>query len=133
MDEIAEYISNQEPPYPDGAPTPLPEHLVVVCWLRREAQRLIKESEIPLDPNFDIGVSRQSGGKGKRRASREIGVFVRTMVGSMQEHCSRPWYDAVASLANCAFPDDDLVAEDVRSLCRPRRRAGRRRIGAPKT
>ena len=51
-----------------------------------------------------VRVSRQSGGKGKRNQSRNLGVFMRQMVNCMYQCCGKPRYDAVATMTNIAFP-----------------------------
>jgi hypothetical protein len=131
----------QRVPSPTGHPLPeLPreaEARRALEWLGREAPRLRQVAEkVPADePELDWGqipvrVSRQSGGKGKRNQSRKLGVFMQKMVNCMYQLCGNPRYDAVAMMTNIAFPDADVVAEDVRSTRRPTTGAGRRRSGA---
>ena len=101
-------------------------------WLRGEALRLrqLAEKQSAGEPNWGcripIHFSRQSGGKGKRNQSRKLGVFMQRMVNCMYECCGKPRYDAVAAITNIAFPDANVVAENVRSACRPTTRRGRR-------
>jgi hypothetical protein len=97
-------------------------------WLGREADRLrqLAEKVAAGEPEgewerFPVRVSRQSGGKGKRAQSRELGVFMQKMVNCMHQCCGKPRYDVVAAITNVAFPDADVVAEDVRSACRTAR------------
>jgi hypothetical protein len=107
-------------------------------WLRGEAHRLrrLAEKQSVGEPNWGwdrnpIHVSRQSGGKGKRKRSRELGVFMQQMVNCMHGCCGKPHYDAVATITNIAFPDANVVGEHVRSACRPTTRSGRRRAMHP--
>jgi hypothetical protein len=106
-------------------------------WLGREAHRLrqVAEKVSAGEPEWDwdripVRVSRQSGGKGKRNQSRNLGVFMQRMVNCMYRCCGKPRYDAVATMTNIAFPDAEVVAENARSACRPTTRTGRRRSGA---
>jgi hypothetical protein len=99
-------------------------------WLRREAHRLrqVAEKVSAGEPEWDSGlvpvrVSRQSGGKGKRAQSRELGVFMQEIVNCMLHCCGKPRYGAVATITNIAFPDADVVAEHVRSACRTAKRS----------
>jgi hypothetical protein len=134
MDEVAaEYTSfalDAEPPGPLGEVSHLLDPHDALGWLKHYARKLRELSQLPIDPNLGLQISRQSGGRRKRRASRELGVFVRATVGYMHLMNDRPHYHAVASIANLAFPDADLVAEDVRSMCRPTQRARRLPTGA---
>jgi hypothetical protein len=103
-------------------------------WLMREAHRLrqVAKKVSAGEPNWDWGpipvrVSRQSGGKGKRNQSRKLGVFMQRMVNCMYECCGKPHYHAVAMMTNIAFPDADVIAENVRFACRPTSRTARRK------
>ncbi len=93
------------------------------CRKAQHPQRVPSPSGIPLP----VHVSRKSGGKGKRNQSREVGVFMREMVNCMYDWCGKPRYRVVAAITNIAFPDADVVAEDVRSACRPTTRTARRK------
>jgi hypothetical protein len=128
----------QRVPSPSGFPlSPSPRELETkqsLEWLGRNAHRLRQLAERPSagEPNWDwdripVHVSRQSGGKGKRNQSRKLGVFMQQMVNCMDRCCRKPRYDAVATMTNIAFPDADVVAEDVRSACRPTTRTARRK------
>ena len=124
----------QRVPSPTGPLPDLPQEAEAkrcLEWLRREAHRLRQVAEkisagepewgrdrIPFIP---FRVSRQSGGKGKRAQSRELGVFMQAMVNRMYQWCGKPRYHAVSLITNIAFPDADVVAEDVRSACRTAR------------
>jgi hypothetical protein len=125
-------------PSPTGLPVPeLPQRAEAkrsLEWLRREAPRLrqVAEKMSAGEREWDWGpipvrVSRQSGGKGKRNQSRNLGVFMQRMVNCMYECCGKPRYDAVATMTNIAFPDADVDAENVRSACRPTTRTARRK------
>ncbi len=127
----------QRVPSPTGPLPDLPQEAEAkrsLEWLRREAHRIrqVAEKVSAGEPNWDWGpipvrVSRQSGGKGKRNQSRKLGVFMQRMVNCMYQWCGQPRHDAVATITNIAFPDADVVAEDVRSACRPTTRTARRK------
>jgi hypothetical protein len=136
MDEVVRRCRKIAPgaPDPSGRPT---EWQLSMQWLTREAQKIRHGAQDLLKPDgwdwpFRVNVSRQSGGKGKRRRSRELGVFMQEMVNCIYRACGKPGYHAVATITNIAFPAARVDAEDVRSACRPTTRAGRRRkSGAP--
>src|SRR5262245_727362 len=127
----------QRVPSPWGPLPDLPQEAEAkrsLDWLMREAHRLrqVAEKVSAGEPNWDWGpipvrVSRQSGGKGKRNQSRKLGVFMQQMVNRMYQWCGKPHYHAVAMMTNIAFPDADVVAENVRSACRPTTRTARRK------
>jgi hypothetical protein len=75
----------------------------------------------PINP-----ISRQTRGK-KRDRTRELGVFIRSMVGFMREACGKPRYELVATLANTAFPRADVSADEVRAATQPTTRVGRKK------
>ena len=130
----------QRVPSPTGSLPELPQEAEAkqsLEWLGREAQRLwqLAWKVSAGEPEWDwdripVRVSRQSGGKGKRNQSRKLGVFMQRMVNWMYQWCGKPRYDAVATITNIAFPDANVVSENVRSACRPTTRTGRRRSGA---
>jgi hypothetical protein len=98
-------------------------------WLRHRATDLLLMAgrlEKREASDFYISVSRQ--GRGRRLGVRagKIGTFVRRMVDWMVSWTQKPRHSAVAAVANIAFPGADLLAEDVRSFCRPTTRAARR-------
>jgi hypothetical protein len=114
-------------PSPSGPLPDLPWEAEVrsLEWLRRETHRLrqVAEKVAAGKPEWDSGlvpvrVSRQSGGKGKRAQSRELGVFMQEMVNCMKHCCGKPRYDAVATMTNIAFLDANVLADHVRSACR---------------
>ena len=127
----------QRVPSPTGPLPDLPQEAeakLSLDWLTREAHRLrqVAEKVSAGEPNWDWGpipvrVSRQSGGKGKRNQSRKLGVFMQQMVNCMYRWCGKPHYHAVAMMTNIAFPDADVIAENVRSACRPTTRTARRK------
>jgi hypothetical protein len=105
-------------------------------WFEAHRLRQLAKKVSAGEQNWDwdripVRVSRQSGGKGKRNQSRNLGVFMQRMVNWMYQWCGKPHYDAVATITNIAFPDANVVSENVRSACRPTTRTGRRRSGAP--
>jgi hypothetical protein len=143
MDEVLRrYQESQReymPPDPSGRPG---KWKLPLEWLEQEAQRIRHRAHAMLEQepsNLPLGfgplrvnVSRQTGGKRKRRHSRELGTFMQAMVNRMYSACGKPRYEAVAMIANIAFPCAYVDADDVRSACRPTTRAGRRRgSGAP--
>jgi hypothetical protein len=127
----------QRVPSPRGPLPELPQEAEArrsLDWLRREAHTLrqVAEKVSAGEPEWDLGpipvrVSRQSGGKGKRNQSRNLGVFMQRMVNCMYQCFGKPRYDAVATMTNIAFPDADVVAENVRSACRLTTRTARRK------
>jgi hypothetical protein len=145
MEEVAQHYQSYKKahhqgrvPSPSGGPLPDPPPLAEakrsLGWLRREAHRLrqVAEKVSAGEPTWDwdripIHVSRQSGGKGKRKQSRELGVFMQKMVNCMYECCGEPHYAAVAAMTNIAFPDANVVADNARSACRPTTRTARRK------
>jgi hypothetical protein len=130
----------QRVPSPRGPLPDLPQEAEAkrsLDWLMREAHRLrqVAEKVSAGEPNWDWGpipvrVSRQSGGKGKRNQSRKLGVFMQWMVNCMCQWCGKPRYRVVATITNIAFPCTNVLAENVRSACRPTTRIARRRSGA---
>src|SRR6516225_1685564 len=127
----------QRVPSPTGPLPDLPQEAeakLSLDWLTREAHRLrqVAEKVSAGEPNWDWGpipvrVSRQSGGKGKRNQSRKLGVFMQQMVNWTYQWCGKPHYHAVGMMTNIAFPDADVIAENVRSACRPKTRTARRK------
>jgi hypothetical protein len=127
----------QRVPSPTGPLPELPQEAEArraLEWLGREAHRLrqVAEKVLAGEPEWDwdripVRVSRQSGGKGKRAKSRELGVFMQKMVNCMYQCCGKPRYEAVSRITNIAFPDANVVAEDVRSACRPTTRTARQK------
>src|SRR6266576_726551 len=116
----------QPVPSPSGMPlSPLLRELETKQWqeqLGRDAHRLRQLAErVSAGEPETVRVSRQRGGKGKRAQSRELGVFMQQMVNCMDGCCGKPRYDAVATMTNIAFPDADVDAEHVRSVCRTAR------------
>jgi hypothetical protein len=124
-------------PSPRGPLPPTPRELEEkrsLHWLERTAHRLRQSAErlSASEPNLEWGripvhISRQSGGKGKRDRSRELRVFMQKMVNCMYEWCGKPRYHAVATITNIAFSHAHVVADNVRSACRPTTRAARGR------
>jgi hypothetical protein len=62
----------------------------------------------------------------RQRRGREQVAFMHLAVRDMRELCGAPQYDAVAVIANIAFPNTIVTAENVRAACRPTTRSGRR-------
>jgi hypothetical protein len=124
----------QPVPSPSGVPLSPPpreaEGKRALEWFKREAQRLRQLAKrVSADEPETVRVSRQRGGKGKRAQSRELSVFMQKMVTCMCQLCGKrkPHHHAVAAMTNIAFPDADVVGEDVRSACRPTTRTARRK------
>jgi hypothetical protein len=148
MDEVVRdyrrfQTRSPRPPRPPGSPTwetPSPEEVRwreaqrSLEWLEQEAQKVRQVADGPNaePPTWDwdhvrVHVSRQRGGRGRRSRSRELRLFMQRMVNFMYQACGKPRYHAVATITNIAFPDAEVVAEHVRSACRPTTRVGRRR------
>jgi hypothetical protein len=132
----------RRPPPPDdqqSAPRSQEGPKRYLDWLEAEAERLRKlaaaESKIDLLDGFGHvpeHISRQSGGKGKHKHSRELSAFSRRMVNFFHLYFGRPHHQAVALLANIAFPKAHVDADQVRVFCKPTTREGRRpKIGTP--
>jgi hypothetical protein len=133
MDEVVRRYRRLRPMPPDPSGRPGKWELPLE-WLKQEAKSIRHQAQDFLEPEPDysggplrVNVSRQTGGKRKRRHSRELGVFMQEMVNLMYSACGKPRYQAVAIMANIAFPAANVDADDVRSACRPTTRAGRRR------
>jgi hypothetical protein len=126
------FTSTKGPPKPGPDIKPLPrepsEADRSIAWLGREALNLRKRGQQVRSGDMasfwndwdyvPVTVSRQRGGKGKRSRSRELGVFMRTMVNAMHRACRKPSYSAVAEMTNIAFSEAEVDSEDVRSACR---------------
>jgi hypothetical protein len=86
--------------------------------LRDRAAKIHDDRSSGFDGNdaIRVVVSRQGGRKG--RQTREIGVFVKMMANCMCKLIGAPRYGFVASLANVAFRNANLDAEEVRQNCR---------------
>jgi hypothetical protein len=104
---------------------------VELPFLRVQQLRELHEREAQLlrrlagrEPKPTTRISRQSGGKNKRKRSREYVAFMYLMVDYMREMCGKPHYDAVATMTNIAYPKSDVTAIEVRAACRPRRNRG---------
>jgi hypothetical protein len=103
-----------------------------LAWLQKDAQRIRERAAAkPKDPYdvddfFEIRLSRQS--KGQRHSeSRAISIFVQYMVFLMRECIGKPRWHWVAALTNVAFPAAYVGEEEVRSRCKPTRRAERQK------
>ena len=118
----AEAMSAALLPWP---PFPVPFELVLQFQKinQDQAERLRRLAGTPPPATL---ISRQRRGK-ERDGTRELGVFMRSMVGFMREACGKPRYELVATLANIAFPRADVSAEDARIAMQSTTRAGRRR------
>jgi hypothetical protein len=132
----------RRPPPPDdqqSAPRSQEEPKRYLDWLEAEAERLRKLAAREPQTDFLDGfghvpehISRQSGGKGKHKHSRELSAFSRRMVNFCHLCFGRPHHQAVALMANIAFPKAYVDADKVRVFCKPTTREGRRpKIGTP--
>jgi hypothetical protein len=61
------------------------------------------------------------------RHIRDRSAFMRLMAATWRELCGKPHYDAIAAIANIAFPSANVTSEHVRAACKPTTRQGRRR------
>jgi hypothetical protein len=102
MDEIVRRYSERDPGPPDPSGRP-GEWELPLEWLKKEAQRVRRRAgDLLMDADdwgstygpVRVNVSRQSGGKMKRRRSRELGVFMQEMVNLMYSACGKPRYQA---------------------------------------
>jgi hypothetical protein len=124
-------------PPPDADPATFEPPLVAarkqsLAWLEKDAKRLrelaaFREGHPFLLFDFLAApLSRQRAGH-KRPESRAIRIFVQEMASFMKETIGTPMWTAVADLTNVAFPSANFEAEDVRLMCRPTKRAERRK------
>ena len=155
MDEVVRHRQScrkaqhpQRVPSPTGPLPDLPQEAEAkrsLEWLGREASRLrrlaekeasrlrrLAQAKSAGEPNWDWGpipvrVSRQSGGKGKHTQSRKLGLFMQAMVSCMLEWCGQPRDGTVAAMTNIAFPDANVVGENVRSARKAMTRTARRK------
>jgi hypothetical protein len=106
-----------------------------LAWLQKDALRireLAKEGPVARSDvsGSNVRVTRQSKGP-KRSNYRVIKVFVQHMLACMKVVTGKPRWHTVAALAEVAFPPEDseepLSDEDVRQLCKPTTRTGRRK------
>jgi hypothetical protein len=99
-------------------------------WLEAQAKLLRRRAAPPSSHSqaddwefVPTRARRQSGGRGRRTRTRELGVFMAELVNFMHSYFGKPQYEFVASLTNVAFQDADIGAEEVRQYCRrPRNR-----------
>jgi hypothetical protein len=145
MEEVATAYATCTPAHQRGGPPPPEvesgpwEDPVVtlrkqsLAWLQKDAQRIRDLATAkPTRPHDDIGflwevrVRRQKKGK-KHSNSGEISIFVQDMAGLIKEATGKRFWNAVACVTNIAFPSrEPLMADDVRVICKPTTRAGRR-------
>ena len=107
------------------SPFPVPFDQVLQFQKSNEEQTLLlleMAGACPPAPH----ISRQSRGKSRDR-TREARVFLRTLVGFMQKASGKPHLDAVAILANIAFPTADFTTDSVRAAMQATTRSARRR------
>jgi hypothetical protein len=118
----AEAMSAALLPWP---PFPVRFDLVLLLQTINERQaRLLRQmagTPPPIAP-----ISRQTRSK-KRDRTRELGVFMRSMVGFKREACGKPRCELVATFTNIAFPQADVSADDVRAATQPTTRVGRKK------
>jgi hypothetical protein len=90
---------------------------------RREAALFRHRTRRPPKPS--VRISRQDRSKG-RKGLRKINAFIDLANAHLTFFCSeRPDHDAIALLAEIAFPNVDVDPEYVRKALRPTTRAGR--------
>jgi hypothetical protein len=76
-----------------------------------------------------LQVAGHQGGGSKRTA--EHLAFMRSLTDSMRQDFGQPYYEAVAAIANIAYPTIKVKGEDVRDACKQRRRADARFFTRP--
>ncbi len=117
------------------SPFPVPFDQVLQFQKLNEEQTLLLLQMAGARPPAP-SISRQSHSKSRDR-TREAGVFMRTLVGFVQEASGKPHLDAVAILANIAFPTADFTTDNVRAAIQATTRSARRRkkdaLGAEKS
>jgi hypothetical protein len=130
IENVIAFLRNCEffkyPPSARGVETERKKGLRETCaWLEDAAKKLRNiataahkepRSAYGLEGFVPVVVSRQTRRKGSR--TREIGVFMKTMVNFMYSWIGKPRYEFVAKLTNVAFPSADIGAEEVRQNCR---------------
>jgi hypothetical protein len=108
-------------------PFPIPFERVLQLQKLNEgqAQLLLLLAGAPPPPTTRN--SRQKRSK-KHDRSRECAAFMHSMVGHMREICGKPFYHAVATLTEIAFPEAEISIDDVRRVAKQATtRSGRRR------
>jgi hypothetical protein len=107
-------------------PFPIPfERMLQLQKLNEgQAQLLFLRAGEPPPPT--VRNSRQKRSK-KHDRSRECAAFMYSMVGHMREICGKPFYHAVATLTEIAFPEAEISIDDVRRVAKQATtRSGRR-------
>ena len=112
-------------------PFPLPFEQVLHLKELNEIQTKLLRQLPGTPPPPSTRISRQDLGKNRHR-SRECITFMYSMGGFMLEVCGKPFYDAVATMTNIAFPQADISVDDVRRVAtQATTRSGRlRKTGA---
>jgi hypothetical protein len=101
----------------------------VFAWLEKDARRLHELAVEPKGPHIIGGmrVSRQKRGR-KRPDARAISVFVQHSSSFIEQACDKSLWRVIAELTDLAFPSPEpFNADEVRSMCRPTTRSGRRK------
>ena len=130
----------QRVPSPTGPLPDLPQEAEAkrsLEWLGREAQQAPStcREECPRTSRAELGLGsnprpRQQAEwwKGKAQSVTRTGcVHAGRWSTACTEWCGKPRYDAVAAMTNIAFPDADVVGENVRSACKATTRTARRK------
>jgi hypothetical protein len=95
---------------------------------RREAVLLRQRAGRP--PVSAARISRQDR-RGHRKGLRKVIAFIDLTAAFMGAWISeKPDYEAIALLAEIAFPDHEIDADDVRKAMNPTTRSGRKRVRA---
>ena len=92
--------------------------------LHEQEARLLRQ-RAGKEPTPTSFISRQTGGKGKRRDSRQYIAFMFFMADRMTEISGRPHYDAVSNITNIAFLKANVTTDEVRNACRAKTRRRR--------
>jgi hypothetical protein len=117
-DDLAKYYAEAEKF--DGIAMFFARFLKPVAELRNwhEQEAVLLRQRAGREPKPTTFISRQSGGKNKRRNSRKYNAFMFLMPDQMRDICGKPHYDAVATMTNIAFSGAMVTADDVRNACR---------------
>jgi hypothetical protein len=79
--------------------------------------RILHQSYFGFFDQVEFGLTRQGQNSDRSRVA-----FYRLMGAYLHEHCQERHYEAIAFLAEIAFPGREIDAEAVRDALRPRRR-----------
>jgi hypothetical protein len=112
---------------PGWPPFPIPFEQVLQLQQLNEIQAKLLRQLAGTPPPPSTRISRQSRGK-KRGRTRECTAFMHSMAGHMLKVSGKPFFGAVTTLTNIAFPGADVSVDAVRfAVTQATTRAGRHR------